>query len=355
MMNKYKILSLAVVFLMLVAASMTVNKSVFGHKFGNDQKSENFVAEPGDNVTVLSDGTIVIHTVDIPGTVDGYAGPVPLDIYISDGKISDIKALPNAETPSFFDRASELMSVWIGKTPQEALSVNVDGISGATYSSMAIISNVNKGISGYIGSERGNGRHMPVKMWIALAVTLAACLLPVFVRSRLYHNIQMLANVIVLGFWCGQFLDYTLILKYISNGFIWPAGIVAIVMLIAAFIFPLLGHPQHYCTHICPLGSAQQLVAQICGYKIKLAPKVLKGLDWFRRLLWAALMLLLWADCLTGWMDLELFQAFQFESAAWWIIVVACVFIALSAVISRPYCRFVCPTGSLFKRSENIG
>lgn len=56
-----------------------------------------------------------------------------------------------------------------------------------------------------------------------------------------------------------------------------------------------------------------------------------------------------------GWMDMELFQAFQFESASWWIIGAACLFIVISSVIARPYCRFVCPTGSLFKRSENIG
>ena len=166
---------------------------------------------------------------------------------------------------------------------------------------------------------------------------------------------QLIANVVVLGFWSGQFLDYALILKYVSSGFVLPIGLVAIVMLIAAFIYTIFGHPQHYCTHICPLGSAQQLAGQACGYKIHISQAWLKGLDWFRKILWAILMLLLWADCLTGWMDLELFQAFQFESARLGIIIGAVVFIILSTVVSRPYCRFVCPVGSLFKRAENIG
>ncbi|MDE5745701.1 MAG: 4Fe-4S binding protein, partial [Paramuribaculum sp.] len=169
------------------------------------------------------------------------------------------------------------------------------------------------------------------------------------------HNIQLIANIIVLGFWSGMFLDYALILKYMSDGFTFPLGLTAIAMLIAAFVYPLFGHPQYYCTHICPLGSAQQIAGQLCSYKIKLSKKVLKGLDWFRKILWAVLMLSLWADCLTQWIDYELFQAFQFKSASLGIIIVAIVFIALSAVISRPYCRFVCPTGSLFKRAENIG
>ena len=117
----------------------------------------------------------------------------------------------------------------------------------------------------------------------------------------------------------------------------------------------MFGRPQHYCNHICPLGSAQILAAGLCRYKIRIGRRVMKALDWFRKILWAVLMLLLWADVWTGWMDLELFRAFMFRSAPAGIIAAALLFVLLSAVVSRPYCRFVCPTGSLFKRSENIG
>lgn len=352
MMMRNRIWSLILALLLVMVAAITVNKAVLGYSYQQPAPGDQQVES--EAVTVLSAGQTVIHTDDVPGTIDGYAGPVPLDIYITDGKISDIEASDNAESPSFFNRASALFSAWIGKTPGEALEMKVDGISGATYSSTAIINNVNAGLAYYQGADKRRAS-VPWKIWVALAVTLAACIVPLFVRNKIYHNVQLIANVAILGFWCGQFLDYAMILKYASGGFALPVGLIAIAMLIAAFIYPLFGHPQHYCTHICPLGSAQQLVGEICGYKLHISAKVLKGLDWFRKILWAALMLLLWADCLTGWMDLELFQAFQFESASWWIIGAACLFIALSAVISRPYCRFVCPTGSLFKRSENIG
>lgn len=347
-----RIWSLILALLLVMVAAITVNKAVLGYSYQQPAPGDQQVES--EAVTVSSAGQAVIHTDDVPGTIDGYAGPVPLDIYITDGKISDIEASDNAESPSFFNRASALFSAWIGKTPGEALEMKVDGISGATYSSTAIINNVNAGLAYYQGADKRRAS-VPWKIWVALAVTLAGCIVPLFVRNKIYHNVQLIANVAILGFWCGQFLDYAMILKYASGGFALPVGLIAIAMLIAAFIYPLFGHPQHYCTHICPLGSAQQLVGEICGYKLHISAKVLKGLDWFRKILWAALMLLLWADCLTGWMDLELFQAFQFESASWWIIGAACLFIALSAVISRPYCRFVCPTGSLFKRSENIG
>lgn len=351
-MKKEKIFSLLLVLMMLVAAAITVNKKIFGYEIGGQPSRE----EVQENVEpIIPEGEIVIHSSGMNGTISGYAGAVPLDIYIRDGKIAEIKVLPNAETPSFFKRASGIIDRWIGKTPQEALEMKVDAVSGATYSSEAIINNVNVALASYEGLAKRKATGTPWKIWVAFAVTLAACIVPLFVKSRLYHNVQIVANIIVLGFWCGQFLDYSLMLKYMSNGFVWPVGLVAIMMLVAAFIYPLFGHPQHYCTHICPLGSAQQLVAQVCNHKIHISPKVLKCLDWFRKILWASLMLLLWADCLTEWMDLELFQAFQFESASWWIIGAAVFFVALSAVIARPYCRFVCPTGSLFKRAENIG
>lgn len=350
MKKQNKILSLVVALLMLVAASITVNKAIFGHDFTPGAAAVS--AEPA--VTAAS-GETVIHTAGLPGTIDGYAGPVALDIRIADGRIAEIRPLPNAESPAFFKRATAVIESWIGKTPDEALGVKVDAISGATYSSNAIIANVRAGLADYQQAALSPASATPWKTWVALAVTLAACILPLFVSNRKYHFVQMVANVAVLGFWCGQFLDYQLILKYISGGFTLPAGLVAIAMLVAAFIYPLFGRTQHYCNHICPLGSAQLLVAQVSSYKLKISTPVLRALDWFRKLLWAALMLLLWTDCLTGWMDLELFQAFQFESASWWIIGAAALFVGLSAVVSRPYCRFVCPTGSLFKRAENIG
>lgn len=355
MKKKHRIITLCVALLMMVAAAITVNKSVFGYDIRQSSPDtlENYSAV--DNAVEVEDGVSVIHTKNLPGCINGYAGPVPLDIYVSsDGLITDIKSLPNEETPSFFERASVLLSSWIGKSPEDAVSLHVDGISGATYSSAAIINNVNVGLSYYIGSEKKSSDAMPLKTWVAFAVTLAACVVPLVVKNKFYRNIQLIANVIVLGFWCGCFLDYYLILKYVSEGIAWPMVLVAGCMLIAAFIYPLFGRPQHYCNHICPFGSAQILLAEICGYKIKLSKGVINILNWFRKILWAALMLLLWTDCLTEWMDLELFQAFQFKSASLGIIIAAVVFMILSLVVSRPYCRFVCPTGSLFKFSENI-
>lgn len=349
-----KLISLTVCLLMMCAAAICVNKSLFGYSLKPVPAARTAAAV--DTVTSGPDGTTVIHTRPLCKTI-GYAGPVPLDISIKDGRILKIAAQQNAETPSFLKRAEALFTNWEGKTVAEAAAMKPDAVTGATYSSTAIIDNVNAGLEYYMQTataDAPNSSSVPLKMWIALAVTLCACILPLFVKNKYYNNIQLIANIVVLGFWCGQFLDYRLMLKYLSDGIALPVGIVALLMLIAAFIYPLFGKPQHYCNHICPLGSAQILIASICRYKIKLTQKTVRALNWFRKILWAVLMLSLWLDIFTDWMDLELFQAFMVFSAPWGIIVAAALFILLSAVVARPYCRFVCPTGSLFKRSENI-
>ena len=82
-------------------------------------------------------------------------------------------------------------------------------------------------------------------------------------------------------------------------------------------------------------------------------PATAKRLDKFRQILWAMLMLCLWTGVWFDWIDYEPFSAFVFQSASWVIIAIALAFVALSTVIMRPYCRFVCPTGSLLKYSQS--
>lgn len=356
-MLKNKIFSLLLCVLLMCATALCVNRALFGHSFVGERAEDSLPAAT-DSISRMPDGTVVINTGALSAVagVSGYGGPVPLELTIKGNRIAGIKPLANSETPSFFERASALFSDYVGETPEDAVRLKVDAVSGATYSSSAIIANVNAGLEAYLDAPaQSEGVEIPWKMWVALAVTLAACVLPLFVRNRIYNTVQMIANIAVLGFWCGQFLDYTLMLRYLSEGIALPAGLTAVAMLVAAFIYPLFGKPQHYCNHICPLGSAQMLVAELCHYKIRIGARTLHALDWFRKILWAVLMLLLWADVLTGWMDLELFQAFMYESAPVGIVIAAALFVVLSAVVSRPYCRFVCPTGSLFKRAENIG
>ncbi len=88
--------------------------------------------------------TYTITTADLCRNVRGYAGPVPVAVTFSNNKIISIKALPNAETPAYFRRVEQsgIYKQWIGLTPKQAVAKKVDAVSGATFSSRALIENV---------------------------------------------------------------------------------------------------------------------------------------------------------------------------------------------------------------------
>jgi len=89
----------------------------------------------------------VIDTTEIGKDVIGYKGPVPVQISIKNGKVESVVALENEETPKFFERASVILGSWNGLKVEKAKKLEVDAVSGATYTSNAIIENVRLGLN----------------------------------------------------------------------------------------------------------------------------------------------------------------------------------------------------------------
>ena len=91
--------------------------------------------------------TQVIYTGEIAKKVIGYNGPVPLNITISNGVIENIEVLDNQESPGYLKRATaKVLPQYIGKTVAEAKKLDADIATGATYSSEAIIKNIQMGL-----------------------------------------------------------------------------------------------------------------------------------------------------------------------------------------------------------------
>lgn len=98
--------------------------------------------------------TQVIFTGEIAKKVIGYNGPTPLNITISGGKITNIEALENNETPKYFKRATDkIFPQYIGKTIDQAIEFTPDIATGATYSSKALIENIRLGLQQAKGSS----------------------------------------------------------------------------------------------------------------------------------------------------------------------------------------------------------
>lgn len=362
-----RLLSLVVVMLVLSAAAILRDGRIFGHDLRQTHAAVVSVAQGSDTLEVQPDGTFVVNTRVLAKDVQGYGGPVPLKIHIDkDGRLTAIEAEPNAESPSFFDRAKELFSRWQGKTIDEAMAEDVDAVSGATFSSKAIIRNVQRGLAyakqhgladGGKGAQKESAERTVATGWtlgsiVALIAVLLGAIVPLFTNNRRLHLVQLVVNVVVLGLWTGTFVSYTLFLRLFAGGVSLSAiGTLAapLLMLIVALLYPLAGRSGHYCAHVCPFGSAQELAGKLSRRKLRITPRVLRVFTALRNLLWGVLMALLLTGTCTAWIDYELFTAFIYSSASVWVIVLAMLFLVLSVWVPRPYCRFVCPTGALMK------
>ena len=100
------------------------------------------------NMTANPDGSCTINTVKLGEKIKGYAGPVPVSITIKDTVIQSVAMLGNIETPEYLtDIENRMLPKYKG------LSINsireVDAVSGATFSSRAIMRNVEVAVGYY--------------------------------------------------------------------------------------------------------------------------------------------------------------------------------------------------------------
>lgn len=103
-----------------------------------------------DNVMTKEDGMTVINTTTLGKSVEGYNGNTPLKIYIQKDKVVKIEALKNHETPKYFALVKKaLLEKWNGKKVKDAKALKVDAVTGATYSSEAVIENIKLGLDYY--------------------------------------------------------------------------------------------------------------------------------------------------------------------------------------------------------------
>lgn len=109
----------------------------FAVMFGIDRFGNKHDKQPADTI---------LFTNECCQDISGFAGTIPLEIYVVEGKINYISILPNQETPGFMRKVtnSGLLEKFYGLTPKEAVTLDIDAVSGATYSSNAIIKSVKR-------------------------------------------------------------------------------------------------------------------------------------------------------------------------------------------------------------------
>lgn len=107
-------------------------------------------AQEQKDVITKEKGMTIINTTTLADDIEGYAGPTPVKIYINKKQqIEKVEALKNMETPKYFALLKDLLNSWNGLAVKKAAQAEVDVVTGATYSSEAVIDNVRRGIEYY--------------------------------------------------------------------------------------------------------------------------------------------------------------------------------------------------------------
>lgn len=289
--------------------------------------------------------------------IKGYNGNIPLVIFFDNSdKIQKIQLLDHYETPSFISRIEKqgLLNSWTDMPINQAVSQEIDAVSGATYSSKAIIEAVQLRMQKYIGSSVSNIENDFTTNIISLVASLGFLLFAGFCfwepkRTAKFRLVLLIASIGILGFWQGQFISISKLSGWLINGINWQMEIFLFVVLIAAIIAPLFLGKQFYCTYVCPFGASQELIGKINKkHKLKLSPKLVRWLKYLRYVMIVTLGGLLCTSIDISVDYFEPFSAFLVQSASLTVLIIAGVVLIISIFINRPWCNFLCPTGAFF-------
>jgi len=307
----------------------------------------------------LQNGVHIYSSEPYGADIKGFAGATPVFIAIENGTIKAVVALPNGETPSFWGRVEQkgILQQWVGVRLKEVATYAPDVVSGASMSSTAVNQTIFLTLSHITSIQSAHAygaMDWNAKTIVALLVLLTGLIVAFGFRRREYRTALLFLNVLVLGFWTGTFISISLLLNWLNNGVHLFSALVLLLMLVLAVVLPFLGKKNYYCMWVCPFGSAQELMGKLPVKKWRINPKTMQQLRVFRMVLFLVLVVLMWLGVAMDWVNYELFSAFLFESANTFVLIFALLFLLLSLVVHRPYCRTLCPTGLLLEWSQGI-
>ena len=103
-----------------------------------------------DEIMTKEYGMYVVNTTTLGKDVQGYVSTTPVKVYIKKNKVEKVEFLKNQETPKYMARVKKaLLNKWDGLKVKDAATQKVDGVTGATFSSDAIIKNVQLALEYY--------------------------------------------------------------------------------------------------------------------------------------------------------------------------------------------------------------
>lgn len=107
-------------------------------------------AHADDVMTKTANGTYIVNTTTLAKDVEGYAGPIPIEVHIKNNKIIKVVPLKTQDGPKYVARVKkEMLPKYEGMTVKKGTVGDVDAVTGATFTSKAIQENVRRAVEYY--------------------------------------------------------------------------------------------------------------------------------------------------------------------------------------------------------------
>lgn len=289
----------------------------------------------------------------------GYAGEINVLIGFSVDKIiQGVVLLDNVESRDYVRQVNtpEFMNLWTGKRLDEAPTMRVDGVSGATFTSNAVIRAVKESSASYssLAAAYDTSVYDILKIALFLLVIVLSLITSFGKKLSRYRTIYLILIIIIAGFILQNMLSIALFDGWLKGGISLRTSWMSVSLLAMALVMSLLGKNRYYCTFLCPMGAIQELVGKMSPFK-KISLRFLRFKyfnvnDLFLLLIVVAMFSPLSID----FTYTEPFAAYAVTIASWGTLIFGGVVILLSLFFNRPWCA-ICPTGCLITKYCCLG
>lgn len=300
----------------------------------------------------------IIHSSDLSPDYVGYGGVIPVCIVLDQkDNIIALHLGRNHETPRYltYIKKHRFLNRWQGLKATEAVERQVDAISGATMSCMAISKTVRHSLSIAYDVPLPADLRLPEYhaafsfKRLLLYAAMLGCLLYVIKPSyiKIHRRLLLLLSVVILGILNGMLLSLAQVRTWLISGIAFPEHLPLACLAGIAVFMPLLKKKNIYCAYLCPFGAAQELLGQGTCTKHPMPKKI-------ANLLFAcgSVLLIFVGFTLLAGIDFDLslvepFSVFSIQTITSWVLLLAGICLLTSVYYPRCWCRFLCPIGRI--------
>lgn len=292
------------------------------------------------------------------GKANGYGGEMIVAVGVDqNGNILGVVIADHKETPAWMSRVEHgnLLESLIGKSYSDPFQIgeDVDGITGATYTSKAVATAVLNGsrlVARYLTLPLKTPPPPRVQFGVPEIVLILLFAVGYVGHQRGFSYKKqvrwgsMLTGLIVLGFIYNSPLTLAYIVKLLLGYFPqWQTNLYW-YFLIGGIIFVFsVDNKNPYCEWFCPFGAAQECMAVIGGAKVYRPNHFYLYLQWLQRFLALGAILLGVYYRSPGLASYELFGTlFGLVGSSLQFIALGLVLI-VALFIKRPWCNYLCP------------